>query len=523
MRKLILVLLIILMAAVAVAADTIHLRDGRTVQGTVLGFVNGRFAVRLTAPLNATTTTTSTSQAGAVQARLSGGIGDTIFIRSRDVERLEIDNRSLDDARFLTRSVQVELGPNWIDTGVDLRRGERVQVSATGAIFAGRTRITPGGLRSTDPNAPLPRAAEGVLIGVIGNDATAPIVEIGLNRDFVADRGGRLYLTANRSTYSDARGAFTAQVRRELNFGSRVAGNRRTDYDPDASNDDDDFFGVGTGDPAAVRTRVITGLPAASATREQVLDVPGTSRGTDTGIDVVNGDQLTITATGSITVGRRAGIVSADGGRVGLAGALLGSRPVPNVGVGALVGYIRLSNGQITQPFAVGSQQSLTAPASGRLFLLVNDDDYSDNSGSFSVRVNVSSSSSTSFPAESGAGSERTFDVAGNSNGVDTGIDFRAGDRVTVTADGVIYSRGTGAISPEGIARGNSVGSFPASDAPFGALVGYIRTRTGRSTAPFAIGRQRTFSIPAEGRLILVVNDDEYRDNSGGFRVRLSY
>src|SRR6185295_19190665 len=54
--------------------------------------------------------------------------------------------------------------------------------------------------RTTDPNAPLPRSAEGVLIGAVSNDTNAPIVELGLSREFVADRDGRLYLTANRSS-----------------------------------------------------------------------------------------------------------------------------------------------------------------------------------------------------------------------------------------------------------------------------------------------------------------------------------
>ncbi len=153
--------------------------------------------------------------------RIDGEIGDVVFVRTRDIERVEIDGRSLDDARYLTRTVPVELGPNWVDTGIDLRRGERVSVNATGTIVAGRTRITPGGLRSTDPNAPLPRAAEGVLIGAVGNDPNSPIIEIGLNREFIADREGRLYLTANRSSYTDARGAFSAQIRREINFGQR--------------------------------------------------------------------------------------------------------------------------------------------------------------------------------------------------------------------------------------------------------------------------------------------------------------
>ena len=121
--------------------------------------------------------------------------GEVIFLRPRDIDRIEIDGRSLDDARYQTRTVDVSLGSNWIDSGVDVKRGERVRVDATGTIYAGRTRITPAGLSTTDPNAPLPRAAEGELIGAIGNDYDSPIIEIGASREFVADRDGRLYLT----------------------------------------------------------------------------------------------------------------------------------------------------------------------------------------------------------------------------------------------------------------------------------------------------------------------------------------
>ena len=532
MRKIILAFLIMIMAVAVASADTIYLRDGRTVRGTVLGFVSGRFAVKLTTAITeqATNTQTNTQGGSTAAVRIAGEVGDVIYIRPRDVERVEFDGRPIDEARYLTRAVQVELGPNWVDTGIDLRRGERVQVNATGTIIAGRSRITPGGLRTTDPNAPLPRAAEGVLIGAIGNDSNAPIVEIGLNREFVADRDGRLYLTANRSSYTDARGAFTAQVRREINFGQRAAGNRN--YDNNDSDNSDDLFGTGNNNPGPVRSRsnatTIGGQPTIAPERtsfEKTIDVPGNSRGTDTGIDLRTGDSLTITATGSIVAGRRAGNVTPDGGRVGF-GSIAGAYPVANAGVGALIGYIRLPNGQITQPFAVGSQQTITAPVDGRLFLLVNDDNYSDNSGSFNVRISYAASpnSSTNFPSASSGSAEKTINVTADTEDVDTGIDLRQGDRVTVSASGTIYSRGTGAISPEGSHRyDSSAGNLPVSGAAFGSLVGYIRMANGRATQPFFIGSQQTFNAPASGRLVLMVNDDDSRDNNGSFRVRIVY
>jgi hypothetical protein len=120
---------------------------------------------------------------------------------------------------------------------------------------------------------------------------------------------------------------------------------------------------------------------------ERIIAVQATeSRGADTGIDLRAGDQVIITASGNITAGRRVGVVSPNGATSGAA-SIFGTRPVPTAGVGALIGYILQANGQTTQPFLVGNQMTLTVPSDGRLFLLVNDDNYSDNSGSFSARI----------------------------------------------------------------------------------------------------------------------------------------
>lgn len=398
MKKLVLALLIVLASLSIASADTIYLRGGTTLRGTVLGFINGRFAVQLTAgatlpvrPVNNSTQPSTTTATRTVRA------GEVIFLRPRDIDRIELDGRSLDDARYQTRTVDVSLGSNWIDTGVDVRRGERVRVDATGTIYAGRSRITPVGLGTTDPNAPLPRAAEGALIGVIGNEPDAPIIEIGAGREFVADRDGRLYLTANRSSYTDARGAFSVRIRKEVDLTTLA----RADDNRNNNDNSSDPFGVpdetGTG-PAPIRSRQPgtydpynpnRDTRRSGRTLERIIAVQGNqTRGADTGIDLRTGDQVTITATGSVTAGRRAGVVSAEGGRQS-AGAVFGATgyPVPTAGVGALIGYIASSNGQTSQPFYVGSQLTFTTPVDGRLFLMVNDDNYSDNSGSFSARI----------------------------------------------------------------------------------------------------------------------------------------
>ena len=365
--KLTLTLTMLFMAATFAIADTIYLKDGRTVRGTVLGFINGRFAIRVGVnpppPSSRFPPTDRPSDEGEIQ-----------FFRPSEIDRVEIDGRSLDDLRYETRTVQVSLAPNWIDSGVDLRRGEHVQIKADGTIYAGRTRITPDGLRSTDPSAPLPNAAEGVLIGVVGNDADSPIEELGLSREFVADRDGRLYLTVNRGSYTDARGAFNVQVRRERDLTATRD-----------ENSDDVFGGRRRNEPGRVRPRTPpTGGTGRSRTPQEItIDVPGTSRGTDTSIDLRAGDQVTITASGTVVAGRRVGNVGPEGGRQGV----INTYPVQTAGPGALIGFIRLSDGQTTQPFFIGTQQTFTAQSDGRLFLAINDDNYNDNSGSFTVRI----------------------------------------------------------------------------------------------------------------------------------------
>src|SRR3989441_8820525 len=210
MRKVILALMIVMVAASFAVADTIYLRDGRTIQGTLLGFINGQFVVRV-----------DSRQTNFPRAYTDPNVArgertydrDILYFRPEEVERIEIEGRTMDDSRVET--VQVTLESNWIDTGIDLRRNDHIQINASGVITAGRRRITPDGLRSTDPTAPLPRAAEGELIGAIGDDPRAPILELGSAREFTADRDGRLYLTPNRGSFADARGAFTALVKHQ--------------------------------------------------------------------------------------------------------------------------------------------------------------------------------------------------------------------------------------------------------------------------------------------------------------------
>src|SRR4028118_1797707 len=135
MKKIIFALLLLVVCAPLALADTIYLRDGRSVRGTVLGFIGGRFAVRVETTGSGTSATTP----GGTAAQ-----GEVQFFRPNQIERIEIDGRSLDEARFSTRNVEVGLAANWIDSGVDGRRGERLPWKAPGTPGAARAGLPPG-------------------------------------------------------------------------------------------------------------------------------------------------------------------------------------------------------------------------------------------------------------------------------------------------------------------------------------------------------------------------------------------
>lgn len=112
------------------------------------------------------------------------------------------------------------------------------------------------------------------------------------------------------------------------------------------------------------------------------------------------------------------------------------------------------------------------------------------------------------------------IDVAANRVWTDTGIDVQRGDRLSFSATGTAHVAPNADCGPDGYGNrpaGNDRNGYPVPEVPIGALVG----RIGNST-PFVIGANtQAIMMPATGRLMLGVNDNNVRDNSGGFSVRI--
>jgi hypothetical protein len=101
----------------------------------------------------------------------------------------------------------------------------------------------------------------------------------------------------------------------------------------------------------------------------------------------------------------------------------------------------------------------------------------------------------------------------------DTGITVNAGDRVVFNASGqIMFGRSTGQTSDPNGNPAERRANYPDPSVPVGALLGKVG-----NSAPFAIGMQtQPLGMPASGRLMLGINDNELGDNSGFFTVTVT-
>jgi hypothetical protein len=123
-------------------------------------------------------------------------------------------------------------------------------------------------------------------------------------------------------------------------------------------------------------------LPAGVGTSGQVgsFVVPANQQWTPTNLTVSAGETLGFQTDGEIHY-------SPDVNDRAISAGSLGGRRVPRAPIqsalaGALIG--RIGNGP---PFAIGNLSSVRMPASGLLFLGINDDNVGDNSGNFQVTI----------------------------------------------------------------------------------------------------------------------------------------
>lgn len=111
-------------------------------------------------------------------------------------------------------SVSVISRNDWNSSGVAVKAGDRVRISASGTITidsAKGTRSGPEGVEIADGKKLMADKPTGALIGVIGTD-NDDFIFIGKGAEFVAKRAGILFLSVNEGDLTDNNGSYAATI-----------------------------------------------------------------------------------------------------------------------------------------------------------------------------------------------------------------------------------------------------------------------------------------------------------------------
>lgn len=234
-------------------ADTIHLKDGSVIRGQVIGFKDQQFTVLVGAGARGRRSRITLYMEDvesidfeAVTASAGGDAGS-----SPDVSNDETNVPSVQEARTPPPRTSTRTQPppqtstparqpatssassptffqintrvrgdattnGWTNSGLVVRRGQRLRISATGRVLLGGGRVaTPAGLAGVPDNDKLMRNdPTGGLIAVIGDD-NDEFLFIGRSREFTAQRDGVLFLGVNEGNLNDNTGAFDVVVEAE--------------------------------------------------------------------------------------------------------------------------------------------------------------------------------------------------------------------------------------------------------------------------------------------------------------------
>ena len=239
--RLLLSTLLLVSISTPMLADTIRLKDGSVIRGQVIGFKDQQFTILIggNARGRRGQTTVYVEDVESIEFDSSGGntsssMDDSTARNnpppmsrpSSPVNRPDND-RTIDTSplsspaapTFFTIKVGVRAdnaNNGWTNSGLVVRKGQRLRISASGRVSLGRGRFSmPGGLTNVpDADKLMRNEATGALIAVIGDDNDDFII-IGPRREFVAQRDGVLFLGVNEGDLSDNTGSYDIVIEAE--------------------------------------------------------------------------------------------------------------------------------------------------------------------------------------------------------------------------------------------------------------------------------------------------------------------
>jgi len=244
--RLLLSTLLLVSISTPLLADTIRLKDGSVIRGQVIGFKDQQFTILIggNARGRRGQTTVYVEDVESIEFDANNGNSgnpstiDESTARNNPPPTMsrpsspvrEPDNttsdRSIDTSpvsssatpTFFTIKVGVRAdnaNNGWTNSGLVVRKGQRLRISASGRVSLGRGRFsTPGGLNIPDQDKLMRNEATGALIAVIGDD-NDDFILIGPRREFVAQRDGVLFLGVNEGDLTDNTGSYDIVIEAE--------------------------------------------------------------------------------------------------------------------------------------------------------------------------------------------------------------------------------------------------------------------------------------------------------------------
>jgi hypothetical protein len=245
----------------AVLADTIRLRDGSVVRGQIIAYKDQQFTVLIGAGtrgrrsrMTIYSEDVESIEFDATDATVAGnsGAGNDDAGDDRTASnptttptprtsppvntRTQPDTSPADRAGNSTGTstnaapvffpirlrVRADNASNgWNDSGLMVRAGQRLRITATGRVSLGGGQMsTPTGLpRLADRDKLMRNEPTGGLIAVIGDD-NDDFIFVGASREFTAQRDGRLFLGVNEGNLGDNSGTYEVTVEAEAVTGA---------------------------------------------------------------------------------------------------------------------------------------------------------------------------------------------------------------------------------------------------------------------------------------------------------------
>ena len=241
--RLLLSTLLLISLSTPLLADTIRLKDGSVIRGQVIGFKDQQFTILIGGNArgrrgqttvyvedvesiefdsnngNAGATDDSSARNNVPISRPSNPVNQPDNNASSRFSNPTTRHRFSPTPTFFTIKVGVRADNSnngWTNSGLVVRKGQRLRISASGRVSMGRGRFsTPAGLATIQDNDKLMRnEATGALIAVIGDD-NDDFILIGPRREFVAQRDGVLFLGVNEGDLADNTGSYDIVIEAE--------------------------------------------------------------------------------------------------------------------------------------------------------------------------------------------------------------------------------------------------------------------------------------------------------------------